>query len=609
MKESKPYIIAALIVLIGIVFTVRLFLLQVVLVDYKIAADDNTIKKEYITPYRGHIMDRNGKMLVNNTPVFDLYITTKKVKQEDVAQVCKLLNISRDDYEQKLKKTKKERGYSSQFPVLFIRNLSHEEYAHLQDRFDFEGFSFKVRTERYYPHQTLAHGLGYIAEIDKKSLDKNDDYQRGNNIGKSGIEKYYETVLRGKTGLHLTLVDVKGVERGKYKNGKEDVVAESGLPLISSIDLELQMYVESLLANKRGAAVAIEPSTGEVLCFVSSPFYAPSKLSGKDYSRNMRALLLDGKNKPLFNRAVQTETYAPGSTFKPIAALIALQEGVITPQQTIPCFGKLRTIAVNDHAFGNLNVKHAIRSSSNVFFGKLFMKTVQQNVKSNWKLDTKYGLEKWKTYVNSFGIGVHLASDIYGEKAGFVPDSSYYNKKFGSWNSETIFSLGIGQGELGITPLQSANAAAIIANRGYYYTPHIIKEIGSTNDEHKIDEKFTLKNRCLVNKEHFEAVIDGMEEVVTAGTARRSLIPGIKMCGKTGTVQNPHGEDNSAFIAFAPRETPTIAISVYVENGGGGSAVAAPIASLAIEKYIRGNIAESRKYLEKQILNINLLGK
>ena len=605
MKGQKSYIISALIILIGLTFIIRLFLLQVVLVDYKLAARDNTVKKEYIIPYRGHISDRNGKMLANNAPVFDLYITVQKIIDEDKPKICKLLEITSEEYDNILQEVKKEKAYSPLVPMLFVRHISMREYAAIQDKFDFQGYSFEVRTERSYPQQVLAHGLGYIAEIGKNELERDDYYISGENIGKTGIEKYYEKTLRGKRGIKLSVVDVKGVQRAKFRGGAYDSAAVAGIPLVSGIDLELQMYVEKLLENKRGAAVAIEPATGEILCFISNPAYNPETLSGRGYSQNMRALQGD-RNRPLFNRAAQA-SYPPGSTFKPFAALIALQQGVITPTQTIGCFGRLKKITVGDHITGYLDMESAIKHSSNIYFGKLFMRTVQQNEKKNWFEDSQYGLDKWKKYVNSFGIGMELSTDIYGEKKGFVPDSKYYNKKFRRWDSETVFSLGIGQGELGITPLQSANSVAIIANRGYYYTPHIIKEIGDKDDSYEIDEKYLLKNRAMIDKKHYDVVINAMEAVVESGTARRSKIEDIAICGKTGTVQNPHGEDHSTFIAFAPKNNPSIAISVYVENAGGGSAFAAPIASLAIEKYIRGHISEKRKFLEQQILSKNLI--
>ncbi|MFK7900415.1 MAG: penicillin-binding protein 2 [Cyclobacteriaceae bacterium] len=604
MKSKKQFVISVLVLFIAIVFTVKLFHLQVISSDYKLAARDNTVKQHYIEPYRGQIVDRNGKMLANNVPVFDLYMVYRKVNMEDSSRVCQLLNLTHTEFIEAIQKMKKDRGYSSYKPSLFIRNFSAEDYAHIQDKFHFIGYSFEVRTERNYAHPSFAHGLGYTAEISKRELDRygESNYINGDNIGKTGIENYYEKELKGKKGIEYKIVNVKGLEKGRFKGGAYDSTAIAGYPLVSSVDLDIQQYAEELMQGKKGSVVAIEPSTGEILCFVSSPNYDPRYLTGRKYSKHMSLLQLNS-NKPLYNRAIKAP-YPPGSTFKPVAALIALQEKVIKPSERIACFGKLKTLHVKDHVSGYIGIEEAIQKSSNIFFGKLFMKTVQQGVKEDWRKDSQYGLDRWKKMVNSFGLGTDLNTDISGEKKGFVPNSAYYNKKFGRWSAETIFSLGIGQGELGATPLQLANIAAIIANKGFYYIPHIIKKIGVGNKQIPIDERFTKKHYTMVEKQHFPIVIEGMERVVSpGGTARLAIIPDITVCGKTGTAQNPHGDDHSVFIAFAPKHNPVIAICTFVENIGAGGEAAAPISSLVMEKYIRGSIIDSRKWIETYVKN------
>lgn len=594
MNDNKKYIVQFAFILVAFVFLVKLFFLQVIDSKYKLAAKDNTVRRISIYPYRGIIYDRNNKIVVQNNPVFDLMIIKKKAKVQDTTLFCELLKITKEDFIERMNGVS---GLAVNKPMPFKKQISIEEYAEIEDRFFFQGFHFAPRVVRAYPHQALANSLGYIAEISKTQLDRDTTkyYTQGDYVGKSGIEKTYEEELRGKRGAKFVLVNVKGIEQGPYAGGQFDTLPEAGHDLYSTIDIELQQYGEALMRNKIGSIVAIEPNTGEILSIISSPSYDPNILTGRNYSDNYRLLLQDSL-KPLFDRATNAG-YPPGSIFKLLQSAILLQEGIVTKNQSIYVD---RYPNMGDHSpAGYYTIHDAIRRSSNWYFAKMYKRTLERGVKKSQYHDAEYGYDIWREYVVKFGLGHKLGSDISHEKGGSVPTNAYYDRWYGDkgWKASTIISNSIGQGELLVIPLQMANFASVIANRGYYIKPHFIKGIGQPDS---MRQEFYEKINVGINEEHFDPIIDAMEAVINNGTARRAITKDIAICGKTGTAENPHGEDHSVFVAFAPKDNPKIAISVYVENAGYGGTWAAPISALMIEKYLKGEISNKRK--EKRIL-------
>lgn len=594
---NKQYVIQFAVFAVGFIFLVKLFFLQVVDRAYKAEADNNAVLRIIRHPVRGIITDRYGKLLVSNVPVFDIYIIPKEFSLKDTAQFCELFGITKEEL---IEKYHKARQYSRYKPSLFLKDIKVEQFARIRDRMDeFSGLFEEARTIREYPHKSLANALGYVKEVDKKILeqDKEGYYKPGDQIGRSGIEASYEKVLRGKRGVTYNYVDVRRVIKGSYRNGELDTLPENGKTLISSIDLELQQYGELLMQNKIGSIVAIEPATGEILAMISSPSYDPNKLTGtgKEVSQNY-AMLVNDVHRPLYNRTLMAP-YPPGSVFKLVQALIGLQEGVIDTVNTrLPCVQDV--VKCHSHP-SPLDVRGSIQHSCNPFYHRVFHRIIIQEKARNYVEDTRIGLANWVKYLEKFGLGKPLGSDLPNEKAGLVPTVAYYDKKYKNnrWKFGNIYSLSIGQGEIGVLPIQMANLAAIMANRGYYYTPHIIKGIERPGN---IDPKYLVKHETGIKREYFEYIVSGMELVVRAGTARRAFIPDLPICGKTGTAQNPHGDDHSVFIGFAPKYNPKIAIAVYVENAGFGGTWAAPIASLMMEKYIRRTV--SRKQLEEEII-------
>ncbi len=572
--------------------------MQIIDSSYKLSAENNVFRHIVQYPSRGLIFDRHGKLMVYNQSVFDVVIVPNEMKAFDTLLFCKIVDIDKLELINKLKEAKK---FSTYKPSIIIQLLDFKRYSLLQESlYKFQGFFTQARTIRTYDKPLAASLLGYIGEVDDKAIKENPYYRIGDYIGISGIEKSYEEVLRGKKGVKIFMVDVHNRIKGSFKEGKFDSVAIVGSNLTTSIDLKLQEYGESLMKNFKGSVVAIEPSTGEILALVTSPTYDPNLLVGQQRAKNYRILQLD-KNKPLFDRAIGA-MYPPGSTFKLVDALIALQEGVITPQTVLPCNGGFRVgsffQACHGHG-GAVDFTRAISGSCNAYFSQVFMRILN---------DSKYdsiGLAyaNWRKHLMDFGIGRKLNTDLSHELKGILYTKDRWDKIFGNsrWRPLRLVSMAIGQGELGITPLQLANVSAAIANRGYYYIPHIVKAI---NQKDSIDKRFYIKQKLNINQEYFEPVIEGMEMVVKAGTATVAFLPQIAICGKTGTAENPHGEDHSIFIAFAPRDNPKIAIAVFVENAGFGSTVAAPIASLMIEKYLTDSI--SRPYLEERIFNTKL---
>jgi penicillin-binding protein 2 len=522
-------------------------------------------------------------------------VIPSQVTKIDTMSFCDLLGISTDMFRKQMRTAI---NYSRRAPSVFLKQVSNETYARFQEKmFQYPGFYPQPRTLRKYTKPVAAHILGYVSEVDEGVIKRNPYYKPGDYIGKSGIEEAYEKDLRGRRGVKIFLVDVFSRIKGSYADGKMDTVAIQGSDIVSGIDLDLQEYGEILMKNKRGSIVAIEPKTGEVLALVSAPDYDPSLLVGRVRSENFAKLQSDSVSEPLFNRALMA-SYPPGSTFKPVNGLIGLQEGVITPQTLFECHRGYLFVACHVHP-SPLNIVGAIGNSCNAYFCQTYRR-VLENPAFNSVADAYV---KWKYYLNEFGFGNKLGTDFVNELSGFIPSPEYFDKYYGKnrWKALTVISMGIGQGEVGTTPLQMANMTAAIANRGYFYTPHVVKSIGT---DHYIDKRFTTKHNIDIDTANFEQIVLGMEEAVKSGTAAEVKLKDIIICGKTGTAQNPHGANHSVFIAFAPKDNPKIAIAVYVENAGFGATYAAPIASLMIEKYLKGEI--SNKALEQRILEMNL---
>ncbi len=593
MENNRKHIIQFVIILVGLIYCIKLFQIQFLDDTYGSAAEDNILRKIREYSYRGIIYDRNSQLLVHNDPVFDLMIIPKEVHVKDTSMFCKLLNITKEQF---ILKIEEATDYDIYQPSVFIKMLSIEDFAKFEDFLvDYPGFYPQVRSLRGYKHNSLANALGYVGEISKRMLenDTTNNYKQGDYIGISGVELEYEKELKGRNGIKYKMVNVRGVVKGAFNDGLRDTLSVPGANLTATIDLELQKYGEWLMEGLTGGVVAIEPKSGEVLSIISSPSYSPGYLSGRLFSKNFSMLTMDSL-KPLFNRAIMS-VYPPGSTFKPLQALIALQEGVITPSEQIFCSGAL----VGDHAPpGYYDVAKAIKKSSNNYFYIVFKKIINRGLSDNTFIDSRMGLEKWNEYLYKFGLGKPLGIDIPNEKGGQIPSPNLYNRIYGenSWKWSTINSISIGQGEILISPLQMANYFAAIANRGYFYIPHIIKEIGENGLP---KEKYLEKHHVGIDSVHFPIVIDALESVVNGGTGLRAKIPGITVCGKTGTSQNPHGEDHSVFIAFAPKDDPKIAISVYVQNAGQGARAAASIAGLMMEKYLTGEIKKT--YVENYV--------
>ncbi|MCF8297920.1 MAG: penicillin-binding protein 2 [Saprospiraceae bacterium] len=599
---DRKYVIWAIFVSIGLIFIIRLFYIQVVDDSYKTSAANNSRREITIYPARGLIYDRDGELLVYNEATYDLMVTPNQIKKNDsnITELCEIIGIGIDEYNERLKKAKK---YSGRKPSIFEKQLSKVTAGYLQEKlYKFSGFYLQPRTLRNYPNPIAAHILGFIGEVNQTIIDNNNYYKSGDYIGVSGLEKSYEEALRGIKGKKIILVDNYNREKGSFQKGQYDVPAEAGKDLVSSISVALQQYGEKLMQNKKGSIVAIEPSTGEILAFISAPSYDPNLLVGRIRSENYVRLLKDPL-KPLFDRALMAQ-YPPGSIFKIVQALIGMEMKVINPNTGFVCNKSL--VGCHNHPNAS-NVAQAIQYSCNPYFYQVYRKIIQQGkVKNNFK-DSRLGLAEWHKQAVSFGLGQRLGIDLPSCRPGVIPDVTFYDKWYGKnrWAFSTIYSNSIGQGEVEVVPLQMANLASIFANRGFYYVPHLIKAVGNSK---KIDEKFTTKNYTTVSSNYFEIVAEAMSAVVNqeGGTARRARINGIEVCGKTGTAQNL-GEDHSVFIAFAPKENPKIAIAVYVENSGFGGTWAAPIASLMIEKYINDSIQNPLK--EQTILEADFIHK
>jgi penicillin-binding protein 2 len=603
MNEGRREILQLVFILIGFIFLVKLFFIQVLDNRYAELADSNAILRQVEYPFRGLITDRNGKLIVYNTPEYDLMVIYKDVKDFDTTKFCNVFGIAREEVRKrflKLLEMKKlrDKNFSPVKPMLFIDQLSNEDFAKAQDHLDeFPGFYIEARTARAYTTHGMANALGYVSEITKGQLDRDQShgYKQGDYIGQSGIEAFYEEQLRGKRGVRFKLRNVKGIEKGSFKSGEYDTLSVPGQDLVTGIDLDLQLYGEMLMQGKAGSIAAIEPSTGEVLALVSGPSYDPKLLTGKNYSSNFQFISNDTM-KPLFNRPLMAQ-YRPGSIFKIAQAMTALQEGVITPETRIRCD---RSIIGCHGAHSNEDLRGAITNSCNVYFHNVLRRMLNKNVTNNPFTDTRIGLAEWDKHITSFGFGQPLGIDLPNEKGGLIPTPEYYDRAYRHrpWKFSNIYSIAIGEGENLVVPLQMANFAATIANRGFYYTPHIVKAIGK---DKKPLPQYTVRHYTTIDSSYFKVAVDAMQNVVEAGTGQyRAKLPDMVVCGKTGTVQNEPRPDHSVFIAFAPRDNPKIAIAVYVEYSGQGARAAASIASLMIEKYIYG--ATKRPYVEEYVL-------
>lgn len=595
--------------LMACVLIAKLFAIQILDDKYKINASNNSMVYDIIYPTRGIIYDRNGKIIVGNKVAYDILVTPKEVEPFDTLLLADALNVTPEFLRGKMaeyRKNRKRIGYQSMVMLKQIPPETYMKFAEIQ--YKFKGFKGQVRSIRDYPVNAGGNLLGYVSEVDQSYIKRHPgEYRPGDYAGKTGIEAAREKELRGKKGYHIYLRNSHNQIEDKYRDGEMDQEAVPGKDIVTTIDADLQQYGQLLMQNKVGSLVAIEPSTGEILTMVSSPGIDVEMLAdiGKHYTE-----IVSDPHKPMFNRAVQAP-YPPGSVFKLVNGLIGLQEGVLKPEYTYPCnkgyyFGSHK---LGCHAHRSpLNLEEAIMMSCNGYFCYV-MKNILENKKYKGPGEA---LDKWHEYLESFGFGHKLGSDFPSELGGTIPTSAYYNKIYGKggWKFTTVISISIGQGEVGATPLQIANMCAIMANRGHYYIPHIIKD----SDSLKIDQKYKERQYTLVDTTHFYQVIDGMWRAVNSGfgsggTASIAAVPGLDICGKTGTAQNPRGADNSVFICFAPKENPKIAVAAYIENGGFGATWACPIASLLVEKYLNGTIDEKRKPLEQRVLDGNLMSR
>ncbi len=588
-------ILQIVVVAVFAVLASRLFYIQVLDSRYKSEARNNVLRREVQYPPRGEVYDRNGEFLVRSRESYDLMVVPRDMKPFDTLLMSRVLGVAPEKIKRNIARAT---AYSRRRPSVVLPMLSKEEKSRL-DECDFPGFYTVFRTVRSYPRKIGGNLLGSVGEVSPRVIERDSYYKSGDYIGESGVELAYEEALRGVKGVKVNVVDVHGITKGSYNGGEFDTVPVPGSAIVSTIDAELQAFGEELLAGKVGSIVAIEPSTGEILVMVSSPTYDPDELVGRERGNHYMELL-GNPRRPMFNRAVMAK-YPPGSTFKLVNGLIGMQEGVVRPETTYPCHNGYtvgRGVKCHSHA-SPLNLIDAVKTSCNAYFCYVF-----RNIIDNPKYGSvKRGFDVWNEYVRSFGFGRKLDSDFIGELNGNVPTSEFYDKRYnGRWNSLTTVSLSIGQGELGCTPLQMANLAAIVANRGYYYIPHVVRSVEGRDS---LDMRFYQKHYTKVDTKYFEPVVEGMWRAVHRdGTARVAYVEGLDICGKTGTAQNPHGRDHSTFLSFAPRNNPRIAVSVYVEHGIWGATVAAPVASLIIEKYLTGEV--SRPELVEQVKQLNL---
>lgn len=593
--ENRRYILGGAVVLLVLIFVIRLFFLQIVNNDYKTWADSNAFLKKTLYPSRGMIYDRTGKLLVYNQPTYDVMLIMREIQPFDTLDFCNILGITRDLFVKRIAEIKDRRlnpGYSSYVPQVFMNHLSAQEYGVLQEKlYKFPGFYIQNRTIREYDYPNGAHLLGNVGQVNRRDLERDNYYVQGDNSGRSGVEQSYENILRGIKGVEILLRDAHGRIKGKYEEGRHDVAPVSGKSLTLSVDMELQALGEKLMQNKMGSIVMIEPETGEVLCLVSAPNYDPSLLVGRQRGKNHKLLEKDPRT-PLIDRAL-TGFYPPGSTFKPSQGLIFLQEGVITPETMYSCahgytYAKNGKPACHGHA-SPLSLVPALATSCNSYFC-WGLHEMLDNRRRYPTVQTAF--EVWKNHLVSMGYGYKLGIDLPGEKRGFIPNSQTYDKPYrGRWSSSTVISIAIGQGEISATPLQICNLAATIANRGHFITPHVVKKIEDT----PLDTLYTTRRYPTIDAKYYDIVAEGMRSAVVGGTCWKAAIPGVEVCGKTGTAENPHGKDHSAFIGFAPYQKPKVAICVYVQNGGFGAVFGVPIGKLMMQKYLNVEFTDADK--------------
>jgi penicillin-binding protein 2 len=601
----RKVLLPSLIIIAASLLVLRLFYLQIIDDSFKLKSDNNAIKIKYDYPERGYIYDRNGKLLVANQPSYDIMVIPRDLKNIDTLEFCQLLDITKEEYIEKIAKAK---VYSPRLPSVFLAQLNKSEFAAFQEKIrKYTGFYFQKRSLRDYQVNFGANVFGGITQVNENVIEKNPYYNSGDLIGKQGVEESYEEILRGIKGVKYYQKDKFNREIGSFKDGKYDTIAVQGEDINLTIDLELQKYGEELMINKRGGIVAIEPSTGEILALVTAPSYDPAILVGRQRSKNYTLLYRDSIAKPLYDRGLLAE-YPPGSPFKIMTGLVGLQERVIDFNTTFMCnhgFAYAPGRFQRCHCGGgsrNLNV--GIYKSCNAYFSNVYLKTIGKYA------NAPYAVDIWSNHIKSFGLGQFMGYDLPTGKKGKIPNSKTYKKMYPDWgwSGKTIISNAIGQGEVLMTPIQLANMMATVANKGYYYTPHIIKKI----EGEKIDPKFTTKHVTTIDKQFFQPMINGLFDVYNFGTAAGLRVEGIEICGKTGTAENfakingkrTQLEDHSIFVAFAPKDNPKIAIAILVENGGFGSVIAGPIASLMIEKYLKGKI--TRTDLEKRTLERSL---
>ena len=595
--ESRKYILSGAVLLIFITYISQLFSLQIKNEDYKSKADSNAFYKKTLYPSRGQMYDRNGKLLVYNKPAYDITFVPREIKGIDTLELCNTLGITIEEFTRRMERVKNKKynpGYSQYTEQVFMTQIPIEDFAVFQEKnFLFKGFYVRKRYIRQYSHPVAGVLFGDVGEVSQRHIDRDAYYQQGDYIGTQGLEASYEKQLRGEKGTEVLLRDAHGRIQGIYNEGALDTPAIRGKNLTLSLDIELQMLGERLMQGKRGAIVAIEPATGEILSLVSAPSYDPSMLTGRDRGENHKILSSD-KSKPLLNRAVMG-TYPPGSTFKTSQAAMFLEEGVITPQTAFPCSNGfvLNKFRLGCHAHSSPTpLKEAIATSCNAYFCWGLHRMFGMSKYGG----TKAAMNKWRDYMVSMGFGYTLGIDLPGEARGMIPNAEYYSRHYGNyWRAVTVISISIGQGEVTLTPLQIANLGATIANRGKYITPHLVKEV--ENDT--IDSKYLAPKSTMVSRASYEEVVKGMRQAVIGGTCRAANIPGLDVCGKTGTAENSRGKDHSAFMGFAPMDEPKIAIAVYVENGGFGAEFGVPIGALMMEKYLTDSLtAESEKKAE-----------
>ncbi|MCH5319134.1 MAG: penicillin-binding protein 2 [Paramuribaculum sp.] len=605
--EKRKYVICGFLIVVLIIFAVRLFNLQIIDTKYREDADSNALLKKSIYPSRGLIYDRNDKVIVYNQPTYDIMMIPREVEPFDTLDFCSTLGITPKQLKLRFEEIKDKKinpGYSNYSIQTFLTHLTPEVYGKIQEKmYKFPGFFVQKRILREYGYKTAANILGNIREVSQKDIENDPYYSPGDYTGDLGVEKSYEQYLRGQKGVEVLIRDANGQIQGRYEDGKFDRQAVSGKNLKLSIDVELQQYAEELMAHKIGAVVAIEPSTGEILAMVSAPTYDPSALVGRQRGENYKKLAQNDL-RPLFDRALMG-AYPPGSTFKPANGLILLQENIITPYTSYPCSrgfvnGGLR---VGCHGHGSpLPLKPALQTSCNAYFCWGFKNMVDKKSKYGSSAEA---FEVWKNHLVSLGYGYKLGVDLPGESRGFIPNAKFYNKIYGEdrWSANTIISVSIGQGEILATPLQIANLCSTIANRGWFITPHIVKEIEDT----VLPTQYVDKRIPTIDQRYFKDVAEGMRMAVTGGTCKLANLHDIAVAGKTGTAQNPHGKDHSVFMGFAPYDDPKIAVCVYVENAGFGATYGVPIGSLIIEKYLKGEISDDRKGLESRMKSSNTI--